>query len=543
MHEKPSNKLIVSSVIFLLVLILALNNINQNTYGFILNTNVSSKLNYIPHAPINIDSDDDFGTSGYDFLGIGLISDPYRIANLSITAGVDYGIKISGTSVYFVIENCYIEGSIGTAHGISILNIPPGRTFIKNNTCVNWIYGIYLQQSEQSIIRNNTIIDSAQGIWSDNSHQSIIEYNTCSNTMVGIASVNDNNIVINGNTLQDNLVGLSVYNVPTSNVSNNVLINNGLYLAISSEDDYLTLTFFNNTANNLPITLMVNIEDTNIEASNHGQLILINCTNVVVDTMNPFSTIFGVHQFYCTGCTITQLNCMNNLYCILAKHSPETTVDNNVCSNTYFNPGDLNIDGFGIHIYYSNKSVVENNECKNYEAGIYVSKSFDVEIRSNTFKENEMGIATWTSDLTIRNNIIQDNDEGIVIYAGSTLGSNIIIKYNTIKQNLLYGVTLNGNSQNNIMHHNNFEDNNLGGTSQALDDGTNNIWYDDTVEEGNFWSDWSGSGPYSIDGTAGSVDPHPLSSSSVPEFNSWSLFILLSLIPILVLPIVRKKKN
>ena len=60
-----------------------------------------------------------------------------------------------------------------------------------------------------------------------------------------------------------------------------------------------------------------------------------------------------------------------------------------------------------------------------------------------------------------------------------------------------------------------FIDNFIGGTSQALDDGINNTWFDKNTNEGNYWSDWLGVGNYTIDGEANSEDPYPLSSPPI----------------------------
>ena len=65
-------------------------------------------------------------------------------------------------------------------------------------------------------------------------------------------------------------------------------------------------------------------------------------------------------------------------------------------------------------------------------------------------------------------------------------------------------------SKTNTIHHNNFVDNNPSGTSQAYDGGTKNVWFDSQNLEGNYWSDWSGTGSYSIDGYGGTVDSYPL---------------------------------
>jgi len=84
---------------------------------------------------------------------------------------------------------------------------------------------------------------------------------------------------------------------------------------------------------------------------------------------------------------------------------------------------------------------------------------------------------------------------------------NCIISYNFISESNSYGVEIYGGSFNEI-HHNSFINNN-GGNTQAFDSGPSNTWYDLLSSEGNFYSDWI-SGPYTIDGSAGSQDLYPL---------------------------------
>jgi hypothetical protein len=79
--------------------------------------------------------------------------------------------------------------------------------------------------------------------------------------------------------------------------------------------------------------------------------------------------------------------------------------------------------------------------------------------------------------------------------------------------NSIYGLYIDSESDNNTVHHNSFIDNNLGGSSQAFDDGTNNTWFDESTLEGNYYSDYSGVGNYSIDGNANSSDTYPLTEN------------------------------
>ena len=101
-------------------------------------------------------------------------------------------------------------------------------------------------------------------------------------------------------------------------------------------------------------------------------------------------------------------------------------------------------------------------------------------------------------------------NEGVGIFCDNVDDSVIINNY--IHENTGYGIQFDVQSDNNVIHHNEFYNNNIGGTSQACDHGKNNSWYDSVLQEGNRWMDYSGKGDYYIDGTAQSVDIYPLSS-------------------------------
>jgi len=102
------------------------------------------------------------------------------------------------------------------------------------------------------------------------------------------------------------------------------------------------------------------------------------------------------------------------------------------------------------------------------------------------------------------------------------------------------------NSDNNVAYHNNFI--NCGALTYGFDDGTNNFWYNASLQEGNYWSNWV-SGTYAIDGSAGSMDLYPLSSQYNPppligEFglDNWIIGILLIFLPIIIASVRRKNQ-
>ncbi|MHA2247682.1 MAG: right-handed parallel beta-helix repeat-containing protein [Candidatus Hodarchaeales archaeon] len=199
--------------------------------------------------------------------------------------------------------------------------------------------------------------------------------------------------------------------------------------------------------------------------------------------------------------TVANNTCNSNgEYGIWLEHSGSSTVANNTCNSNGEN---------GISLWGSGSSTVANNTCNNnYDgSGIRLGDSGSSTVANNTCNNNrEHGILFWSSgSSTVANNTSNDNG-GIGIFLRSSDYSSIV--WNTLVGNGAYGIELSDDSANNVIHHNDFIANGQN-TLQACDNGTTNQWYDDTVLEGNYWSDYSGIGNYSIDGSAKAFDPYP----------------------------------
>jgi len=280
--------------------------------------------------------------------------------------------------------------------------------------------------------------------------------------------------------------GISIFSTVSLFVIRNCYINaKSIGISINDVTDG-TATVTNNTCN----------------SNNHGIMLLnTDCNTVVGNT------------------------CDNNINGISILNSDSSTVANNTCNNNNDN---------GIYITNSGSSTVANNTCNyNNDNGIYITNTVSLTVANNTCNyNNNNGISIWFTEPTVNNNTCNNNARGIDIYNsdGSTIVKNTcsnngdlsinlwdsdscIISYNLLKESPLPGVYLYPNCVDNIIHHNNFVDTNLAGVygaSQAYDDGTTNTWYYSEILEGNYWSDWSGTGSYSIDGLAGSIDLYPL---------------------------------
>lgn len=210
--------------------------------------------------------------------------------------------------------------------------------------------------------------------------------------------------------------------------------------------------------------------------------------------------------------------------------------------NSYYSTFSMNIiDGLNDNGMYLNDSpgaTISRNNCTGNLEGISLWFCSDSILTYNNCSYNTYGMLTTNlENLIVTNNIITDNT-GYGYLLQNTDGS--VLTNNLLQDNGNYGINVDLHSDDNILHHNAFI-NSLGATSQANDDGANNVWYDTSTNQGSYYSDWSGSGSYSIDGMASSVDPYPLNAMPVISEYSGSFLAPLMLLGFLALTLITFK--
>ncbi len=401
----------------------------------------------------------------------------------------------TGLFLYSCTSSAIINNTCSDNHYVGIYLDYSGSSTVANNTCSNNYRGIYLVYSGSSTVANNTCSNNNyRGIYLDYSGNSTVTKNTCSN---------------------NNNYGIRFYVSGSSTVANNTFTNCGLRIREETIDAYLSYTVENNCVNGKKLGYYPNLDSTIIAEPVYGQLILVNCTNVTVRDQIINSATIGLFLYSCTSSVIINNTCSNNNYWgIYLYDSGSSTIANNTCNN----------NGYGIRLSFSGSSTIANNTCSNNNGhGIYLGASGSSTVTNNTCKNNN------------RESIYLDNSDFCVV------------TYNLLQENEGYGVYSSIASDNNLIHHNTFEDNNLGGTSQAFDEGANNFWYDTETQEGNYWSDWSGTGSYSIAGFAGSEDLYPLDEPA--EYSTdenplnFTFTLLMLVVPLILTRIISNKKK
>ncbi len=219
---------------------------------------------------------------------------------------------------------------------------------------------------------------------------------------------------------------------------------------------------------------------------------------------------------------------------ILVVDSKESFVSNNTISKQYI----------GIFLEFSDSSVITNNSLEACDDAIYCTESDFANVTYNKCENNYDSFISIISSnfVKISNNICSNTSYWYSWSAGiilnectncSLLNNTIIdcyqgiyvpntsycqINYNRIENNSEYGVAVTGGwmeAESNAIYLNSFINNNLDGISQASDNGTSNYWYYSKLEQGNYWSDWNGTGIYSIAGSANTTDIYPLAEPPI----------------------------
>ncbi|MHA1303924.1 MAG: NosD domain-containing protein [Candidatus Heimdallarchaeaceae archaeon] len=473
-----------------------------------------------------IDSDDDFEALG--FPGNGSKDYPYIIENLTISTDKTFGIHIVETTAYFVIRNCFIDAAV---YGIYFALIAPNTARVESNTFYRNVIGFELHNCENTtIVSNNFTKNADDGILLWDSPYSIITNNSFVNNGRGLDST-----------------GLVVTHSEGSLIANNEFIKDGISIVpdIKNELQYIVE---NNTANGKLIGYFDSVEDLAITEDIYGQLILSECTNVRISNQVIADTDVGINIYYSTDVLITNNSIFTSDRGIHVFQSSNVSIVNNLCN---FNLGPA------IQIEYKVENIeITDNICNNNEHGIIVSIS-DFRDNKGIIKDNVVnnnlfdGIDLFNvifADVT--NNTVKNNTKGIILY--ETHESNFTL--NWIEDNSDYGFQIKesyyqeSSPHNNRIHHNNFLGNSyILKKAQAYDGGYDNLWYDEELKQGNYWSDWLGSGSYALDGQADAEDPYPLSkiALSIPERkeSNLSYLWLLLIVPIIIAPVFFWKKN
>jgi len=210
---------------------------------------------------------------------------------------------------------------------------------------------------------------------------------------------------------------------------------------------------------------------------------------------------------------------------------------------------------YGIYLLASDdnafncSTTVSYANATNEAYGIFLSGSGDNEFYNCTISNLTAGNETYgvyvadaSTNNTISDGAIRDNNHGIRVENSDS---------NTVRRNMIVnntggatGVNVTDGSDGNKMEGNCFIEN----MPQAWDDGSQNVW------NGNYWSEYTGPGPYNIGGAANSKDDNPLDecpliaspappAPKVPTVTHWGIVAMVILFAGLLVWMVWRRQH
>lgn len=286
--------------------------------------------------------------------------------------------------------------------------------------------------------------------------------------------------------------------IELSNVSHAVISNNNLTSTIWTADiglnisnSYDTDISFNTISNILPLSAIDIYSSSNISV--HDNMI-INCSVGVSLSKSSNSFILNNSVTGSTSCGIG-----------MGESSNINVLDNSIS------------DSHTGLASSESSCIISNNSAINCRFGISIFRSIENKFAGNDIRECKYGMMLLISSKNnVTSNLIENCFyEGIRLSDVST--ENFILN-NSLISNGDFGIRIKEFSDNNLFKWNNLIGNNDNQSSQALDDGSENVFIN------NFWDDWNSSDsnndgffdtPYPIDGAAKNSDPYPLKKATL----------------------------
>jgi len=468
-----------------------------------------------------------FGSRGYIQ---GLIDNASDGDTIYIPSGIYYENIDINKSISLIGE----DKNTTIIHGIefkSVINIfadwvnISGFT-IRNGTGYPYYYnaGVGLS-SDNNTITGNIILNNSYGIFLFHSgYNNNISENIISNNLWGIYLKFSNGNIITGNNIANNEnAGIFLEYSSNTTVTGNMMVNDGIVISGFDLEDWNTYSIdTSNTVNGKPIIYWKNKIGGEITTS-VGQVILANCTEVVVKNQTINYCSVGIQLGFSSNCTIISNEIFSNLRngVYLCASSSNIIINNNInlnkedcilfvgsSDNNTITINNISNNNKGIGLVDSSDNIIldnnitnnnwvgiggqscrnniikSNNIINNGGFGITLVYNINNIITSNNIINNEgnsgISLMNCRNNSITSNNITNNKNNGIRIYWSS---DNIVIGNNIL--NNLKGLTIEFASNNNTIYHNNFINNTDNALGYHLSD---NIW--DDGKYGNFWSDY-----------------------------------------------------
>ena len=400
--------------------------------------------------------------------GIKIFSNGNRIIDNKIIIN-QFGIFLISSSKNTIMNNTINYNEYGICLFDSASN-----NIIYNNTLESWTfdYNIYIKKNcNNNNISNNYIINyDGHGVYVYESDLNTIIKNNIIDCEIGISLYHSNFTDIADNYFQNQEDGLFITRSTGNFVSNNIFVNDGIFVYDSFENDIKY-----NSVNGKVLVYLENISN-KIITNNPGQVILINCENIIVENKEITNTNVAIELWNSNNCSISENSLSHNRRDIILYDSDFNKIKNNeievydgfIFMNTlllrYCRGNEIVGNKFSIYHEFSNIMIKESQE-----------NLISQNIITSNIQEIHMRLILSKADF----NIIEKNTFN---FAALSIQ---ISDYNSIKKNTFnHGSLPISWSEGNIISGNQIYAN-IEGYCIPIEDSFNNKIYRNTIENYN----------------------------------------------------------
>jgi parallel beta-helix repeat protein len=510
-----------------------------------------SALSYENHEPIRIENNSQLISiaAAEDWNGTGTVLDPYVIQGFNITKNSSHLIWISNVNLSLSILDCVLRSNdmIDPWAGIYLESCE--NVFIANCRISNLTKGIYIDKSKQVVVDTCRVFDCGERgmqIWA--SSFCWVKYcDVYGSDEFGISLWGSNHIYLDNNIVHDNnYSGIGIGTCSFCTITNSTLWRNGrsdfaeIYgLNLANTHDMLisNLTIFDSyygihigdSANNLVTDCnfsecvegvyfswsnATTLRNSIIQGSPYrGVRLRFSDDCIIEGNLITNNTIEGIDIYQSDNCSIrgnivSENGWVNDTFTasgMLIGSSHECLVEDNLLYNN---------SNHGIDLTLSENCTIRNNEIHEHldidseSCGVHIHESDRATLQDNTIFDNYIGIQDFRSDLcNLTGNVVNNNNfHGIQVNESE----NCFVFDNLVYDTISTGIYLVQTNACRIIA------NDIGWNEQnaiETDSIGSNHWNDGSI--GNWWSDWTGIGFYSIYNTSDGIqndDMHPAKS-------------------------------
>ncbi|MFX0053164.1 MAG: NosD domain-containing protein, partial [Candidatus Hermodarchaeota archaeon] len=279
-------------------------------------------------------------------------------------ANCSTGIVLYQSTNITVETNCLSNNS---DYGVQLWNANDNS--IRENLVTHNRNGLEIYDSRNNNISQNILYENSEGAlqldYSFNNH--FRQNNISGNALDGLSLWRSETNTIRDNQIENNYRGISLGRSPDNSIVNNTLVNNGLVLSGEEIDTYEQADVKNNTVNQKPLIWWQNVSEKIVPEA--GEIILLNCSDLVITGQNITSASVGISTYFCSNISIY----------------------NNFLSNN---------SHFGISLAHVENCTISSNNITNNGQGIYTEHFAGVTIVDNIIKNNlERGIGVYQNDI------------------------------------------------------------------------------------------------------------------------------------------------